>query len=94
MYMYVLNKDLIIRVSVHACMYYVHILAKTFNSEKCERVCVCDYWPLTISWQNFALSDIAPYFEWQLSLWVPHRTLMSVHVTHSKPGQELHAVIF
>ena len=40
MYMYVLNKGLIIRVSVHACMYYVHILAKTFNSEKCERVCV------------------------------------------------------
>ncbi len=44
--------------------------------------CVC---VLTISWQYLVLRETEPYLEWQLSLLVPHSTLMSVHVTHRSP---------
>lgn len=90
---------------ISSCTQYdlgLHLMHPNLYCIHCNNcVCVCVYTytymhmyvcELTISWQNFAFSDIAPYLEWQLSLWVPHRTLMSVHVTHSKPGQELQPV--
>lgn len=44
----------------------------------------------TISWQYRPRSGMEPYLDQHASAWLPLSTAMSVHVTHSRPGERGH----